>query len=104
MYKVMVIDDEEIVRMGIRDLIDWEKEGFYICGEGRDGRDGLEKLLRKMLLPLIPREELTDQMEENGIDTADGILCASIIYDKELLPGNENHVFFRKGGSTSWKQ
>lgn len=196
MYKVMVIDDEEIVRMGIRDLIDWEKEGFYICGEGRDGRDGLEKLLRmepdvvlvdikmpglsglelireareqnfkgdfviltgfsefefaktaislgvkeyllkpidedelvnimhklyeeisrregeavklsshaeiaraellrKILLHLIPREELLIQMKEHGIDTADGILCASIIYDKELLPGNENHVFLEK--------
>ncbi|MFR8169791.1 MAG: response regulator [Marvinbryantia sp.] len=46
MYKVMIIDDEEIVRMGIRDLIDWEKEGFCICAEGRDGRDGLEKLLQ----------------------------------------------------------
>lgn len=45
MHKVMVIDDEEVVRMGIRDLIDWEQEGFYICAEGRDGRDGLEKLM-----------------------------------------------------------
>lgn len=45
MYKVMVIDDEEIVRMGLRDLIDWNAEDFYICEEGRDGRDGLEKLL-----------------------------------------------------------
>ncbi|MGN1141916.1 MAG: response regulator [Oliverpabstia sp.] len=44
-YKVMIIDDEEIVRMGFRDLIDWEKEGYYICAEGKDGKDGLAKLL-----------------------------------------------------------
>lgn len=46
MYKVMVIDDEEIVRMGIRDLISWEEEGFSICCEGKDGCDGLEKLMK----------------------------------------------------------
>ncbi len=45
MYRVLIIDDEEIVREGIRDLIDWEAEGFEICAEGRDGRDGLKKTL-----------------------------------------------------------
>lgn len=45
MYKAMVIDDEEIVRWGIRDLIDWEAEGFELCEDGHDGRDGLKKLL-----------------------------------------------------------
>lgn len=45
MYKVIVIDDEEIVRMGIRNLLDWEQEGFVICAEGKDGRDGLKKVL-----------------------------------------------------------
>ena len=45
MYRAMIIDDEEIVRWGIRDLMDWETEGFSLCEDGRDGRDGLEKLL-----------------------------------------------------------
>jgi len=46
MYKVIIIDDEKIVRNGIRDLIDWNTAGFEICAEGIDGRDGLEKILR----------------------------------------------------------
>ena len=45
MYRVMIIDDEAIVRMGIRTLINWKEEGFEICEEGRDGRDGLQKIL-----------------------------------------------------------
>ncbi len=42
MYKVMIIDDEEIVRMGIRDLIDWEKRGLLYLrgGQGRARRSG----------------------------------------------------------------
>lgn len=47
MYKAMIIDDEEIVRWGIRDLIDWEAEGFELCEDGHDGRDGLKKLLEQ---------------------------------------------------------
>lgn len=46
MYKVMIIDDEAMVRWGIRDLLDWEAEGFMICEDGRDGKDGLKKLLK----------------------------------------------------------
>lgn len=45
MYKVMMIDDEEAVRWGLRDLLSWEEEGFEICPDGKDGRDGLKKLL-----------------------------------------------------------
>lgn len=45
MYKVIIIDDEAIVRSGIRTLINWKEEGFEICEEGRDGRDGLQKIL-----------------------------------------------------------
>ena len=34
----MIIDDEEIVRMGIRDLIDWEKRGLlYLRGRAGTG-------------------------------------------------------------------
>lgn len=46
MYRAIIIDDEEIVRNGIRDLVDWNAAGFEICAEGIDGKDGLEKILR----------------------------------------------------------
>lgn len=46
MYKVMIIDDEAMVRWGIRDLLDWEAEGFEVCEDGKDGKEGLKKLLQ----------------------------------------------------------
>lgn len=44
-YRAMIIDDEKIVRNGIKNLIDWEREDFEICAEGKDGKDGLAKIL-----------------------------------------------------------
>ena len=48
MYKVMIIDDEEMIRWGVHDLLDWEEEGFYFCEDGKDGKDGLKKLLKNI--------------------------------------------------------
>lgn len=45
MYRMMIIDDEAIVREGLKKLIRWEEYQFEICAEGIDGIDGLEKVL-----------------------------------------------------------
>ncbi len=74
MYRAMIIDDEEIVRWGIRDLMDWETEGFSLCEDGRDGRDGLKKLLDSrpdlalvdIKMPGISGIELIRQAREAG--------------------------------------
>lgn len=45
MYHILIVDDEPIVREGIRELIDWEAYNFTIQAEASDGRDGLEKIM-----------------------------------------------------------
>lgn len=45
MYQLLIIDDEEIVRKGIEQLIPWEEEGFMLCDEAEDGITGLEKVM-----------------------------------------------------------
>ncbi len=40
MFTAMIIDDERIVREGIKGLIDWEKAGFRLGTCGKDGREG----------------------------------------------------------------
>lgn len=32
MYKVLLIDDEKIIRIALKSMIDWEQQGFTICG------------------------------------------------------------------------
>jgi two-component system response regulator YesN len=40
--KILIIDDEFIMRQGMKHLLDWEKEGFQIVGEASNGQEGLE--------------------------------------------------------------
>lgn len=37
MKKIMLVDDEILIRENIRQCIDWEKEGFLYCGDAPDG-------------------------------------------------------------------
>ncbi|TAH72905.1 MAG: response regulator transcription factor [Anaerolineaceae bacterium] len=45
MYQLMIIDDEPIVRAGIKNLLPWSNYNFEVCAEGVDGKDGLKKVL-----------------------------------------------------------
>lgn len=37
MYKVLIIDDEKIIRIAMQSMIDWAEQGFSICGTAADG-------------------------------------------------------------------
>lgn len=44
MLKVLIVDDEPYVRQYLLAVIDWEKYGFYICGEAENGAEALEMI------------------------------------------------------------
>lgn len=39
--RILILDDEFIMRQGMKHMMDWEKEGFQIVGEGSTGEEGL---------------------------------------------------------------
>ncbi|MBB3112880.1 two-component system response regulator YesN [Paenibacillus phyllosphaerae] len=41
MKKVMLVDDEILIRENIRDCVNWEQEGFVYCGDAPDGEIAL---------------------------------------------------------------
>ena len=41
-YRILLVDDEEELRAGIRRRIDWEALGFVLAGEAANGQDALE--------------------------------------------------------------
>lgn len=75
MIKVLIADDEVLVRVGIKSTIDWEKHGFTIVGEARNGEEALEKieqlhpdvLLTDIRMPKMDGIELIRRLEERHI-------------------------------------
>lgn len=45
MYRILIADDEDIIRTGIKHLFCYEELGYTICGEAATGDGVLEKLL-----------------------------------------------------------
>lgn len=45
MVKVMIIDDEEIIRDGLKKTVDWESMDCVIAGEAEDGSSGLKSAM-----------------------------------------------------------
>ena len=45
MYKVLLVDDEMLVKLGIRSILDWSDEGFEIAGEASGGKEGVQMAL-----------------------------------------------------------
>lgn len=42
MLGVLIVDDELLMRIGLKSIIQWEDEGFTILGEAANGREALE--------------------------------------------------------------
>lgn len=51
MFKVLIIDDEPIIRKGLKNIVNWKQLGCEICGEASDGLEGIEEV--KKCLPDI---------------------------------------------------
>ncbi|WP_143536112.1 response regulator, partial [Saccharibacillus sp. O23] len=65
--KILIVDDEVLVRQGIKHYLDWESYGFRIVGEASNGREGLEAIerlrphivLTDIVMPIMEGEEFT---------------------------------------------
>lgn len=49
MYKILLVEDEQIVRVALKSLIDWNANGFEMPLEARNGEEGLEILLNESI-------------------------------------------------------
>lgn len=52
MYKVLIIDDESIIRKGIKNIINWKQLDCEVCADASDGIEGIE-LIKKYLPEII---------------------------------------------------
>ena len=70
MYKVLIVEDEELVRRGLSLLTHWSEFDMELIGEAENGAEGLE-----MALKLRPDVILTDirMPMMTGIEMIDAI-------------------------------
>lgn len=81
-YRVLLVDDEEEIREGVKRAIDWESLGFELAGDSANGMDALE--LAEQLRPDVV---LTDIK----MPYMDGLeLCRRL---KQVLPAAKLVVF-----------
>jgi two-component system response regulator YesN len=73
---VIVVDDEPIIRVGLRTLVDWEQFGFTLIGEAEDGNEALELIqnhrvdlvITDLLMPRMDGLELMRKLKEQSAD------------------------------------
>ena len=72
MYKLLVVDDEIIVREWIRDNINWHENGFIFSGDYEDGTQALESIeiiqpdvvLTDICMPFLDGLELASYVKQ----------------------------------------
>lgn len=77
MYKVFLVEDEIIIREGIKNKIHWEEEGFQIVGDESDG---------ELAYPLIMKEQPDILITDIRMPFMDGLeLCKLLKKDMPQL-------------------
>lgn len=77
MYKVLLVDDEALIREAISENIQWKEMGFHFMGACENGRQAMEMiekeqpdlLLTDINMPFVDGMELTKFVYENYLDT-----------------------------------
>lgn len=72
MLKVVIVEDEDIIRMGLVQTIDWQSMGAVIVGEAADGIEGLEVIgeqrpdavLTDIKMPRLGGLEMAERLAE----------------------------------------
>ncbi len=76
MVRVLIIDDEEIIREIVLNSIDWEELGCEVVGTAENGEDGFKKvellnpdlLIVDICMPGMDGLELVSQLRQNNYD------------------------------------
>ena len=94
MLKIFLVEDEIIVREGIKNNIDWEKNGYKFCGEASDG---------ELALPLIREYKPDIVITDIRMPFMDGLELSRIIKEEMpntkimILSGHEEFEYAKEG-------
>ncbi|RAV06390.1 response regulator [Paenibacillus sp. YN15] len=77
MYKLIIADDEEIIRSGLKDIVNWQRLGFEIAGTFADGREviaflednAVDVVLTDIKMTFVSGMEVARYISERGLPT-----------------------------------
>lgn len=77
MIKVLLVDDDDFVREGLKETIEWDELGFCVVGEARNGKQALAILAKEQIdlvvtdirMPVMDGLELVDHIKKMEIET-----------------------------------
>ncbi len=93
MLKVFLVEDEYVVREGIKNNIDWQAHGYEFCGEAGDG---------ELAFPIISKERPDIVITDIKMPFMDGLTLSRMIKEKFpwieiiILTGYEDFQFAKE--------
>ncbi len=94
MIKVFLVEDEYVIREGIKNDIDWEANGYQFCGEAGDG---------ELAYPMIQKEKPDIVLTDIRMPFMDGLALSRLIRETMpeteimILTGHEEFDYAREG-------
>ena len=81
MIRVLIVDDEFIMRQGLRYMMDWEQEGYEIVGEAANGKDALRLIeelephiiISDVVMPLLDGVDFSEEVSSKTHTESEGI-------------------------------
>ena len=89
MFSLMIIDDEERIRRGLRIYMPWKEMGFEVIADAENGKAGLEMIkkydpdviLSDIRMPLMDGIELVERLRKEGNQSKIVFLTAYTDYE-----------------------
>ena len=92
MIKVLIVDDEYIMRQGLKYMIDWEQEGFEIVGEATNGAEALQ-CIETLTPQIIICDIVMPQLD--GVDFSEAVHRMYPRIQTIILSGYDKYEYVR---------
>lgn len=93
MIKVLIVDDEYIMRQGLKYMINWEQEGYEIVGEATNGNEALS-LIEKLQPHIIICDIVMPLLD--GVDFAEAVHRMYPQIQTIILSGYDNFEYVKR--------
>ena len=75
MIKIIIVEDENIVRLGLSTILPWSEYCFELCGLFKNGQEALQYMLEHPVdivitdikMPVMSGDQLVQKLREHGV-------------------------------------